>query len=215
MDIALFPMLFFMIVDGFEKLSMSTRCIRLLDIIDSGKLKPEEIGVQRYEAMKDWSPFWNSGVSLFESADQDEGKKLQAEVKNVKGTLDAWFPKGKTNGEKEEKLSKEALSNVIDKVEGDVPKLRLEGYREFLYFVLNFIAFYGYLMAPLAFFYEDEEKQPFHIQAMKFYYNNEVADWTGNFAGDLMWTIEPLVILGSPFIIQMAKPKSVDKVKSD
>ena len=112
-------------------------------------------------------------------------------------------------------MSKQALTDSIDKLSGDVSTLRLEGYREFLYFVFNFVAFYGYLMAPLAFFYDEEEKQPLHIQSMKFFYDNDYADWVGNFAGDLMWTIEPLVILSSPFLIQRARPKSLGKVKSD
>ena len=69
-------------------------------------------------------------------------------------------------------------------------------------------------MAPLTFYYHDEEAQPFHIQAMKFNYSNTEADWTGNFLGDLMWTVEPIVILGSPFLISFLKPKK-KKVKAD
>ena len=215
MELALVPLLFFMIADGFEKLATSTRCKGLLEVIESGKLSLENISIEGYQNMTGWSPFWYTDVSLFQPANQDEGKRLQDEIKTVKGNLDVWFPQGSSKGEKEVKLSKQGLTDSMDKLSGDVSTLRLEGYREFLYFVFNFVAFYGYLMAPLAFFYDEEEKQPFHIQSMKFFYDNDYADWVGNFAGDLMWTIEPLVILSSPFLIQMARPKSLGKVKSD
>lgn len=219
MEIALVPLLYFMISDGYEKLALSTRCQDLLETINAGKLKAEDMTLERYGNMTAWSPFWESDHSLFNPID-DEGdmKQLQVEIQNVTTMLDVWFPPSTTTskGEKEDKLSNQAFVEIVDKLVGDVSKLRLEGYREFLYFVFNFIAFYGYLMAPLVFFYEDETLQPVHIRSMKFFYENTYADWVGNFAGDLMWTIEPLVILTSPFLIQMVRPKSVqEKIKSD
>ena len=71
---------------------------------------------------------------------------------------------------------------------------------------MNFIAFYGYLMAIVGFYYPDDDFQPTWIQTMKFGYDNNFADWSGNFAGDLMWTIEPIVILSSPFYFSYMQP---------
>jgi hypothetical protein len=215
MEIALVPLLYFMIADGFEMLAKSKRCKDLLDIIDAGKLTPEAIGIHRYETMTGWVPFWDAGVPLFSVASDDEDKKVQTEVKKVKDTLATWFPEDKKKGEKEDKLSKEAFEEAKDKLESTVPQLRMEGYREFLYFVFNFVAFYGYMMGPLVYYFEDEQLQPVYVQSLKLFYDNDNADWTGNFAGDLMWTIEPLVIFGSPFLIQMAKPQKANKVKAD
>lgn len=215
MEIALAPLLYFMLIDGFEMIAKSKRCKDLVDIIDSGTLNPEDIGIHRYESMTKWVPFWDAGLPIFAPASDDEDKKVQAEVKNVADTFATWFPKDKKKGEKEEKLSKEAFEEAKDKLESAVPQLRMEGYREFLYLVFNFVAFYGYLMGPLVYYYGDEQLQPTYVQSLKFFYDNDYADWAGNFAGDLMWTIEPMVILGSPFLIQMAKPQKASKVKAD
>jgi hypothetical protein len=72
---------------------------------------------------------------------------------------------------------------------------RMEGYREYLYFVLNFIAFYGYMLGVLTYYFDNEKDQHYIVQQLKLGYTNMEADWGGNFAGDLMWTIEPIVIL--------------------
>lgn len=215
MEIALAPLLYFMIVDGFEMLAKSRRCKELMDSIDGGKLSASGISIAQYESMTGWVPFWDAGVSIFAKASDDEAKRVKDEIKQIKDTLATWFPEDKKKGEKEEKLSSEAFEKAKDKLESAVPQLRMEGYREFLYFVFNFIAFYGYLMGPIAYYYEDEDLQPYHIKSLKFFYTNDDADWTGNFAGDLMWTIEPMVILGSPLLIQLAKPAKAKKVKSD
>eukprot|EP00980_Cylindrotheca_fusiformis_P030256 scaffold24612_cov132-Cylindrotheca_fusiformis.AAC.5 len=195
MEVCLVPLLYFMIVDGLETLKKSEKAKTLVEVIQTEKLAPSAVSVQTFEVMTTWVPFWDAGVSMFSSFDETElEKKLNMEVESVKNQLATWFPSegDKTKGEKEAKQSKEAFAETKAKLEGSVHKLRMEGYREFLYFVLNFAAFYGYLMAPLTFYYDIEESQPYHIQSMKLFYGNEDADWTGNFAGDFCWTIEPL-----------------------
>lgn len=215
MEIALVPLLYFMIVDGFEMLAKSKRCQDWMDIIDSGKASAKDVGIYRYEVSTGWVPFWDAGVSIFAKPAENEEELVQKEVQKVKDTLATWFPEDKKKGEKEEKLSKEALEDIKEKLEEAVPKLRWEGYREFLYFVFNFVAFYGYLMGPLTYYYQDELSQPYHVQSLKMFYSNSDADWTGNFAGDLMWTIEPMVVLGSPFLLHLTKPAKKNKLKSD
>jgi hypothetical protein len=41
-----------------------------------------------------------------------------------------------------------------------------------------------------------------------FHLDPDLADWRGNFAGDFMWTVEPIIILASPFLISWVKPKT-------
>ena len=37
---------------------------------------------------------------------------------------------------------------------------------------------------------------------------NEDADWHGNFFGDVMWTVEPIVILSSPMLATYIRTQS-------
>jgi hypothetical protein len=216
MELCMLPLLYFMIKDGFEMLAKSKRTSGVLDQLKGGNMSSASaIGIQSYETMTGWVPFWDSGTSMFAGPAKGEMELVEKELKSVNETLSSWFGASgeKKNGEKEEKISRQALNNAEEKLEDAVPALRFEGYREFIYFVLNFVAFYGYLMAPVTFYWDDDSNQPYHIQSMKFWYLNVDADWTGNFAGDLMWTIEPLIIMGSPFLVTWVKPQK--KVKAD
>jgi hypothetical protein len=230
MELALIPLLYYMIVDGRMMLYRSRKAQELVTLIQeaAGPLKPADICIQTYESMTGWIPFWDGGVGLLEPTPDPmyEQKLMDKEVEKVQKILSTFLPpppstdkkdKNKKNGskgEKEEKIRKQALAEVQEKLQADVPVLRMEGYREFVYFVLNFFAFYGYLMAPLAFYWEDET-QPDYIRSLKFSYNGTDADWIGNFTGDLMWTIEPVIILASPFLVSwIKKPKMVEPVSS-
>lgn len=215
MELCLLPLLYFMIVDGLATLAKSKKHLDIRIGINDKMLKASTMKLETYESMTGWTPFWASGVSLF-SGDKEVEKKFAEELDTVKKQLAIWFPSNsdKKKDENVVKISEEALDEAGDRLMPSVDKLRMEGYREFLYFVFNFVAFYGYLMAPLTFYYDDEETQPDYIQAMKFYNSNADADWTGNFAGDFMWTIEPIVILCSPFVISRLAPKG-KKVKTD
>eukprot|EP00339_Tiarina_fusa_P018064 CAMPEP_0117005968 /NCGR_PEP_ID=MMETSP0472-20121206/6365_1 /TAXON_ID=693140 ORGANISM="Tiarina fusus, Strain LIS" /NCGR_SAMPLE_ID=MMETSP0472 /ASSEMBLY_ACC=CAM_ASM_000603 /LENGTH=377 /DNA_ID=CAMNT_0004707301 /DNA_START=111 /DNA_END=1244 /DNA_ORIENTATION=- len=212
MELCLLPLLYLMIKDGFEMLAKSKRTGGVLENLKNGKITAASgIGIQSYETMTGWVPFWDAGTTMFADPVEGEMALVEKEVKSVEENLSAWFETKK--GEKEEKINRQALADAEEKLETAVPVLRFEGYREFIYFVLNFVAFYGYLMAPLTFYWDDDETQPYHIQSMMFGYRNVDADWTGNFAGDLMWTVEPLIVLGSPFLVAMLKPQK--KVKAD
>jgi hypothetical protein len=228
MEIVLIPLLYYMIVDGRMMLNRSRKAQELVQVLqEAGSLEPADISIQTYESITGWIPFWDGGVGLLESTPDpmEEQKLVDKEVEKVRMFLSTFLPpppstdkKDKNNkkdsgkGEKEEKIRQQALTEVQAKMQADIPVLRMEGYREFVYFVLNLFAFYGYLMAPLAFYYEDET-QPDHIRSLKFSYSSTDADWYGNFTGDLMWTIEPIVILGSPFLISwINKPKKVELV---
>jgi hypothetical protein len=42
---------------------------------------------------------------------------------------------------------------------------------------------------------------------------NADADWLGNAVGDFMWTVEPIIILGSPLVVQSITKNAKKKEK--
>ena len=238
MEVCLFPLLVYMILDGRDIFKQYNQIQDTLDAIESDELKSaKSISVQLYENMTDWQPFWEAGLSPLGSVPTgtEETKEIEDEVKAVQSILDRWFPVSSSDDdddgevrrtrskakvvddkkEKGEKIRKQALKKASVNMKQRISELYIKGYREFIYFVLNFVAFYGYLMAIIAFYYPDDDHQPSWVTQMKFGYGNAVADWTGNFAGDLMWTIEPIFILGSPMVMSFSKPSIEDDDDSD
>ena len=213
MEVCLLPLLFFMVKDGHAMLQKSKKTKDLVETLQSGKVGPTLLSIQTYEAMTGWTPFWESGVSIFAGPVEDEEKQTELELQKVRDTLATWFSEEK-KGEKEDKLREAALVKVQNKLEASIPVTRMEGYREFLYFILNFFAFYGYLIGIITYYYDNEEAQPYHIQTLKFGYSNSDAEWYGNFGGDLMWTVEPIVILVSPILLRSVK-QAEKKEKAD
>mmetsp|Transcript_23806 Transcript_23806/g.74488 ORF Transcript_23806/g.74488 Transcript_23806/m.74488 type:complete len:335 (-) Transcript_23806:595-1599(-) len=64
-------------------------------------------------------------------------------------------------------------------------------------FVLNFVAFFGYLVFPVTYFL------PFP--------RDPRVEWLGNFAGDLAWTLEPAIVIAT----SLRRAPSPPKAKSD
>lgn len=231
MEACLFPLLIYMVLDGLDILDQYKKIKMLSASIQTGELESaKSLTVTSYEYMTGWTPFWEAGISPFASAPEAavEEKEIANEVKSVQAMLDRWFPERAVEGgtdaverrttqsqakdedDKKDKIRRQALNKAYAHVQHKLPELYIKGYREFVYFVLNLIAFYGYLMGIITFYYPDDEFQPLYVQKLKFGYGNAIADWTGNFAGDLMWTIEPLFILGSPMVMSFSKPPHPD-----
>ena len=81
---------------------------------------------------------------------------------------------------------------------------------ELVYFTLNLIAFYGYSLSILAYYYASSN-DTWH-RVLKFGMSHSDSDWWGNLAGDMAWTIEPALIL----YLALFKPgKPVQKEKLD
>lgn len=76
---------------------------------------------------------------------------------------------------------------------------------ELVYFILNTIAFYGYSLCILAFYFETSNES-WH-NALKFGMSHDDSDWWGNLAGDVAWTIEPAIALFVAFGKLMAPKK--------
>ena len=147
MEVCLLPLLYFMIADGLATLNKCKTAKKLISTIQQESLSRSSVSISTFESMTSWAPFWDGGVSML-SSDEDEleeEKKLAKEVEAVQKQLDTWFPseKDKKKGEKEAKLSKAAFAEAEEKLETSIHTNRMAGYREFVYFVLNFIAFYG------------------------------------------------------------------------
>jgi len=155
---------------------------------------------------KGWTPFWAGKSGLDDAAEEQE---LSKEVSNLVSELESWTK------DKDNKAMKATIQETAKRLEADAITTRYEAYREIVYFLLNFVAFYGYMIGVLMYYKDAEDhEQPVYVRTLKMGLSNADADWTGNFAGDLMWTIEPLIILGSPSLLAWLKPKTL-KVKVD
>lgn len=205
MEITLLVFLYYMIVDGNQKLKISKNMTELAKTLEfKGKMTTPVLHLENYELMSNWDPFWGHS-----DGDQADIKK---ETDKVAEKLQL-YTGGKDDGEKESKIRQKTLEGIAERLREDAITTKYEGYREFLYFLLNLVAFYGYLMGILVFYFE-EENQSYWLHKLKFHLPHEHADWHGNFAGDLMWTIEPLVVTFSPMVFNMVKP-ATKKIKED
>jgi hypothetical protein len=212
MEIGLLPLLYYMLTDSIELIGKAARMQYLVSILRKCRtsIPLEIVNQETYKIMRTegWNPFWSGGMTSAIEDDAQEQKLIDDEIATLTNTMNKF-------AQQDDKTNKRAIQQTAERLENDVLFVRYQGYREFLYFVINFIAFYGYLLGILAYYFpEDSEHHPFAVRAMKFGMTSQEADWHGNFAGDLMWTIEPLIILGSPMLLEWMKPKAA-KVKTD
>uniref|UniRef100_A0A7S3VCM1 Uncharacterized protein n=1 Tax=Chaetoceros debilis TaxID=122233 RepID=A0A7S3VCM1_9STRA len=207
MEIALVPLLYFMLKDASSALRKAVDIRAMVEKFSEKKNKDVApsggelswINLDSYSLIVDsgWSPYWTT--SAISNVDQDaEGKMLTKEIealeRNVKSSLsgDAAI----VNASKAAEMEEAAQVSY------------LEGYREYAYFVFNFIAFYGYLLGVVVYYFDADENQPAAVRQLKLGYSNDDADWGGNFAGDFMWTVEPIFITS-----RLTKSKGVQAKK--
>jgi len=154
----------------------------------------------------DWNPFWTNGdVSTVDK--MAEGKMFEKETEILKSKVKSFTG-----------LDVIMDSETTARLEERAKTLKWDGYRELGCFIFNFFAFYGYAMALIAYYFDDEEIQPGYIKNCKFGYSNIDADWTGNFVGDVMWTVEPIFIVSIPFVMNLMNRRKTEtdkKIKSD
>lgn len=79
-------------------------------------------------------------------------------------------------------------------------------------FLLNAIAFLGYAVFPVTFLAPSEKALQY---LFPFWHSNSAAEWHGNFAGDVAWTIEPFLLLLCPVLIERACNRMTHKKKAD
>jgi len=214
MEICLFPLLFLMLKDAYENWKRSKQLTTFSEQLRKGQLTKENINVETFGWIHgSWAPFWSNAVSGFITSEdaQKEDKLVEEEVSKIKSTVEKLLPSKDASDEK--KMILQNMSDIADRLDDEAHSAKYETYRELMYFFFNGVAFYGYLMGVLVFYFDDEDVQPSHVRSLKFGYSNQDADWHGNFAGDLMWTLEPFVILGGPMVIQYMKPKTKVKIE--
>jgi hypothetical protein len=181
MEIGLAPLLYYMLSDAVTLIGRASVMEYLASILRKCKDKvPEVILTDETFAFllhKGWTPFW-AGKSGFE----DEEKELDKEISSLISELESWTK------DKDNKSMKFTIQATASRLEADAFTTRYQGYREVVYFFLNFFAFYGYFLGVYV-YYRNKGAESFYSRALKLGLADEDADWGGNFAGDLMWTI--------------------------
>ncbi len=204
-EVALLVLLYYMVKDARDSMRKSTDMKKFADKLSTSKgfsevdgLTVEEFGWLTSDDDDTASPlFWTSGnVSSSVAADAKVLTKAEEAVVS-----------------KLEKLAKSVDPQVAESLLVKSAVSRFEGLREYVYLVINFFAFYGYAACILVYYFQKEEEQPSYMRSMLLYLPNADADWLGNATGDFMWTVEPLIILGSPMIVQSITKNNEKKVK--
>lgn len=216
-EIALMPLLYYMYKDGMDRLAKASRLESLAETLRANALKSgTDLELHSMEQMAKWVPFWESGVSPYAPVPSNESKLMSQETDFLNDTIRKLTEKPKNDDKKAKAKKQDYLMEQADLLTRTARVTRMEGYREFVYLFINFIAFYGYLMAIFGFHFPDETKQPAWLRQAMGNYSNADADWYGNFAGDFMWTVEPVIILTSPMLLnrlRSAATVSIDKKK--
>jgi len=207
MEIALVVFLYYMVKDAGSSVRKSKRMEEFAKKMESKSkgLTPEDVGsitVEEYGWLVDgWSPFWADGAGDNATILSAEGKMLTKEEEAVASRIDA--------------LSKKVGSDVPDKIREGARTALFEGYREYVYLVLNLLAFYGYFACIVTEYYPDEATKPEYVHAILGWMTNADAGWLGNAVGDFAWTVEPIVILSSPMLAGYMSPGEKKKEKSE
>eukprot|EP00591_Stephanopyxis_turris_P012886 CAMPEP_0195518270 /NCGR_PEP_ID=MMETSP0794_2-20130614/12651_1 /TAXON_ID=515487 /ORGANISM="Stephanopyxis turris, Strain CCMP 815" /LENGTH=370 /DNA_ID=CAMNT_0040647209 /DNA_START=55 /DNA_END=1164 /DNA_ORIENTATION=+ len=212
-EIALLMSLRYMLIDGWNKRRQSKKLSLLSKTLKRSRGRLANVDGQNiFDAETyawlvhgGWTPFWNKTSSAL--ADRKQGEAMLAkELKTIQDTVDLLLLKEKKGGRPnlddlplELEDTKDPLTCAVEvavqRLEDVALRSELEGNFEFLYFLFNSIAFYGYIICIITYYFEDEAEKHPYVYKMKLGMSNEDADWTGNFTGDLMWTLEPFTIL--------------------
>lgn len=218
MQTALLYFLYCMLNDGAKGIQSSKTALETIEnlsVIDKEKknmkgkkegAKPEWLTFETYNFLldEDWEPFWVAGGALTLDG-MAEDKLFEKETELLQSKLKAII-------ESEIIMDSETSAQLEKRAQ----KMRWEGYQQYCCFIFNLFAFYGYMMALVAYYFDDDDIQPGYIKNSKFGYSNEDADWTGNFVGDVMWTMEPIFIFSTSMLIRRkSKRRTGKKLKSD
>ena len=201
MEVALVPLLYYMIVDAQEQFAQAQKMDKAAKALQEGVGINNNMELCVYEGLTGWIPFWDQGVSVLDMTPVPDGAVEEKQVAQEVQALQERLHEFSSSSDK----SKNTLPDQAATLIATSRVKKWEGYREYLYFILNFIAFYGYAVGVVVYYYADVNEQPPAIAAFLGYMENDLADWWGNFAGDFMWTIEPIFILYTPILFQRMK----------
>jgi len=191
-EVALFVLLYYMYLDVLEKRSIVSK-------VKTGSYKDE---IEWYDP--DWQPFWKDpscacATHLKERNTTELDKNLQNEIQTISKIMKQM--------EKDENWTK--TTHISDYVENLSHQSKKESYCNLIYFILNLLAFLGYGLCVLCYYYPNSDD----LSSLKFGFETHDADWWGNFVGDFCWTIEPFVIAFSPLWIYSKKKASKAKME--
>lgn len=204
MEIALIPLLYYMIKDANKKTAESSK-MRQIARGSVKEIHDLRIDGTTFNLLVSYEPFWSKDQKHW--AKYVDDNTIQQQFDKEIDFIDSKLKEIKKLDDKEK------FQNIVSHLEVDSANANLQGWREYIYFLLNFLAFYGYLMGIIVYIWNDEANQPLYISRIKFWMTNPDADWRGNFLGDLMWTVEPVVILASPSFFGLFLP--TEKVKKE
>ena len=224
MNICLTPLLYYMYTDSIEYFQKALR-IRLLCVkLRAGSVTEADIGLTSLQALSEtgWTPFWStrySGPNIKSKGLDDDIQLLTKEIVTVQTMIDDITGTTAIQKKVDDADAVQVMRAQIQKaaavtMETMISVHRRCGYREFIYLILNTVAWYGYGMCIVVYYFPKVLGQPDWLRLLLFHLENEDSDWYGNFAGDLMWTIEPAIILLSPVWIRRRTPKT-PKAKTD
>ena len=206
MEICLLVFLYYMGKDAVRAVRRSKQMAIFVTRINSSRTRSrrlslddvKSITVEEYDwLVGGWTPFWtNSTTSSSDSS--IETRLLSKEEEVVTSNLTSFT----------RRIDDDVIDNILARSRISL----FEGYREYIYFILNFFAFYGYLVCILVYYHPNEESRPVYVRHMLGGMKSTDADWLGNAVGDFMWTLEPIIILTSPMIIDSMK-KTPTKAK--
>lgn len=211
MNVCLTPLLYYMYKDGAEQFKKAARLRVLSKKLETGEAQASDVQLSTLETMTGWKPFWDAGFGLYHVLDEAKETKLMEQEKIlIKQRLESIVGTSKDDNKAKQMSIQKQQSVVAQSVR---KSMLFEGYREYLYLILNTIAWYGYGVCIVVYYYPDELKQPDWMRLLLLNFSNDDVEWRGNFAGDLMWTIEPTVALLSPLYLN-ALSSSRQKLKA-
>ena len=197
----------------------------LMGAMDSG-FTEEELFLAFLSLDASYSPKWRCD-GPDELSEKDLITEIQKEFRVVTSVF-ANLALTDSNG-KVTKTNKSSLSDMLKKQKFEA---QLQAPMELLYFILNFIAGYGYMLGILAYYIPEEmpivslglqhyvlniQNNNYWCKVLMFGMSHSDADWWGNLAGDIAWTVEPLLVLlqkpVTKFLVSLQFPEKQLPVK--
>mmetsp|Transcript_147 Transcript_147/g.225 ORF Transcript_147/g.225 Transcript_147/m.225 type:complete len:383 (+) Transcript_147:67-1215(+) len=225
-EVAYLPFLYYMVIDGNYFFAKAERMKKFSALLhkSSGRLGavggPKLVDTETYSwLVNGWTPFWSSETSSGEKTPSDEkdNQNLAKEVIEVDTKIMHLLSMNEQDvDEKEAKFIKQTIFSAADRLEKEFNVVKVKGWFEYIYLVLNCITFYGYLVGCVVFFFDEETSQPILVRNVKFGMDNQTAEWHGYYIAYIMVILDSVLRLSSPTIIgYLAVPKPSPRIKTD
>lgn len=240
MEVGLIYFLFLMLKSILENISLSIKINNFTKRIDDllKKLKDE-----KSPKLPDYSElrllqiasdvgYLDNLMEVYKILDVSFPASYHRSISNLEGlredlgSINAFLANNRstTKTEKEDKnYVKDDRTNALlsyqERLQKRKSETKIEMINTTILFILNFIAFYGYMMSILSFYYpnastsDDASVMEYFTKIFCLNLSLSAADFYGSLAGDIAWALEPAYVL---FVIPFLKAKTshVKKVRS-